>query len=537
MKLAAMFGSSARAIGATVVGAILLVSGAFWVSQQTAPVPDPPTEAAPVTLAEDLAASSEESNVQTVPQGAPEAAAGIEQGPRPAPEIVEDGAQDGAQDGAEDGAEEIAEDVADVAADVIAPALDLVRVEADGSAVIAGLTEPHGTVALLLDGEEVAVSAADSAGNFVVLLTLPPSDVPRALRIELRPQDGDPVAGAETVIVAPIATPIVVAEAVPETDGVPEARTIEAGPVEDGPDASVEVASAPVAGGPSSEPVPEPSPVVVADGADEGTPEPLAFVAEPTEPQADPAPAEEAVARPPPAPVPTAPAPLVPELTADLGPDPSLSARPDLGAAALLEPLPDAAPVQPARPAAPAVVIASADGVRVVQSSGGAPAAQTSVRLDAISYDASGAVTLTGRGPEEARIEVTLNNQPIQLGEIGPGGDWSLQLPDVDPGTYTLAVTELAADGSAASRVETPFLREDPDRIAEVPVADQASGIDVITVQPGFTLWGIAENNFGEGILYVQIFEENRDQIRDPDWIFPGQIFRLPDLERRPARD
>jgi nucleoid-associated protein YgaU len=57
-------------------------------------------------------------------------------------------------------------------------------------------------------------------------------------------------------------------------------------------------------------------------------------------------------------------------------------------------------------------------------------------------------------------------------------------------------------------------------------------GVSVITVQPGFTLWGIAEANFGDGIAYVQIFQENRENIRDPDLIFPGQIFRLPDLPR-----
>ena len=185
----------------------------------------------------------------------------------------------------------------------------------------------------------------------------------------------------------------------------------------------------------------------------------------------------------------------------------------------------------PARALAPAVVIAGPDGLRITQGPGAEPTVQTVIRLDVISYDAQGAVTLAGRGPAAADIQVYINNQPIQLGEIGPNGAWSLQLPDVDPGTYTLSVAELAADGSTTSVVETPFLREDPVRVAETPV-QSASGIEVITVQPGFTLWGMAHDSFGDGILYVQIFEENRDQIRDPDWIFPGQIFRIPDLDQ-----
>jgi nucleoid-associated protein YgaU len=47
-------------------------------------------------------------------------------------------------------------------------------------------------------------------------------------------------------------------------------------------------------------------------------------------------------------------------------------------------------------------------------------------------------------------------------------------------------------------------------------------------VQPGFTLWAIAEANFGDGVRYVQVFEANRDKIRDPNLIYPGQVFTVP---------
>jgi nucleoid-associated protein YgaU len=47
-------------------------------------------------------------------------------------------------------------------------------------------------------------------------------------------------------------------------------------------------------------------------------------------------------------------------------------------------------------------------------------------------------------------------------------------------------------------------------------------------VQPGATLWAIAEEKLGDGVLYVAVFEANRDLIRDPDLIYPGQVFRIP---------
>ena len=29
--------------------------------------------------------------------------------------------------------------------------------------------------------------------------------------------------------------------------------------------------------------------------------------------------------------------------------------------------------------------------------------------------------------------------------------------------------------------------------------------------------------------MYVQVFEANRDKIRDPDLIYPGQVFAVPE--------
>ena len=51
----------------------------------------------------------------------------------------------------------------------------------------------------------------------------------------------------------------------------------------------------------------------------------------------------------------------------------------------------------------------------------------------------------------------------------------------------------------------------------------------MITVQPGNTLWAISRERYGRGILYVQVFDANKDKIRDPNLIYPGQIFDLPD--------
>ena len=101
-------------------------------------------------------------------------------------------------------------------------------------------------------------------------------------------------------------------------------------------------------------------------------------------------------------------------------------------------------------------------------------------------------------------------------------------------GVYTLRVDEVDEDGTVISRSETPFKREEPAALVSSAVSGgtDAPGrppIERITVQPGSTLWAIAREKYGEGIMYVEVFDANRDRIRDPDLIYPGQVFELPD--------
>ena len=50
----------------------------------------------------------------------------------------------------------------------------------------------------------------------------------------------------------------------------------------------------------------------------------------------------------------------------------------------------------------------------------------------------------------------------------------------------------------------------------------------MILVQPGNSLWRISRRFYGEGIMYTLIFKANQNQIDNPDLIYPGQIFEIP---------
>jgi nucleoid-associated protein YgaU len=59
--------------------------------------------------------------------------------------------------------------------------------------------------------------------------------------------------------------------------------------------------------------------------------------------------------------------------------------------------------------------------------------------------------------------------------------------------------------------------------------APPAPRVTLVTVQPGHTLWRLSREHYGEGTRYIRIYSANRAQIRNPDLIYPGQIFAIPD--------
>jgi nucleoid-associated protein YgaU len=49
-----------------------------------------------------------------------------------------------------------------------------------------------------------------------------------------------------------------------------------------------------------------------------------------------------------------------------------------------------------------------------------------------------------------------------------------------------------------------------------------------IIIQPGNNLWNISRVIYGQGLSYTTIYQANKQQIRNPDLIYPGQIFQTP---------
>lgn len=387
-----------------------------------------------------------------------------------------------------------------------APAFDIVRVAPDGQTLIAGRAPGARTVLILVDGVEVGQAEVDGSGKFVAFLDLPSSDAPRVVGLV---SDGDQgrVESPDQVILAPVARVAELPEPEPEPQTVAEAepQPESAAP---GQLAALPDTNTPAATEAPTETVADASPETAAPSA------PL----EVTQAQEAPdAPAPSVLSQ-----VPGIDAPAPGETTL-----PQVEAQSDPNIAATtqtaLTPASDA-------PSTPAVILSTEAGVNVLQTGQAVPELLDQIALDAITYEDAGSVALSGRGIAAEFVRIYLDNQPIITTEIGTDGQWRAELPEVDTGTYTLRVDAVDASGDVISRVESPFRREDPVVLAQA--ADRAEGpsvIKVVTVQPGNTLWAIARDRYGEGPAYVKVFEANRDRIRDPDLIYPGQVFSIPD--------
>ena len=431
------------------------------------PVPAPApavTEPQPVEAAAPAATAAPEPEVAATPAPA------VTEAPEPvaaaAPAPMPDPAADVAAESAP-----AASDPASAVADPVLPGFDVVRVSPEGDAVIAGQAEPGSEIQIRVDEVQAASAMVDAQGKFVALFTLAPSALPRILTLQSVLADGRRLASADSVVLAP---------------------------------------------------TPEPPPVALAEAADPATDaaDPAMDAADPAMDAADPA-------------VDVAD-PAAQTKTAEAAATPAEASTAEAVAAAdsvAAAPAPAAADVAPAVPApAPqAALLLSEGGARVLQAAGGEDIDPRNVTIDAISYSTKGDVQLSGRGQSEGFVRLYLDNEPLMDTEIAPDGTWDGTLPAVAAGQYLLRADQLDAQGEVLSRYETPFQRESPEVLAAAaPGGADAPMAAKITVQPGFTLWGIARQNYGSGVMYVQVYEANKQMIGDPDLIYPGQVFNVP---------
>lgn len=465
--------------------------------------------------------------------------------------------------------------VAAAPAETVVPIFDLVRVEPTGDAVIAGRSEPDAKVEILSGKDIVADGKANDTGSWAIVLADPLKPGAHDLSVRVTGKDGKVASSEQSVAVSvpeggngdvlvvlnQPGSPSTVLQ-VPGLEEA-QAKLADAGvdPAEATSSQQVAAAEAPVAAPtPAVEPPTSASATATATAGNETTPattaEPAApIAAEPTAtPAATPAtveipapPADMLVAAATPALAPAAEEAKPSEpATAQAAPQAAETptAAPADAGAAPADAAPAAAPqAEPA--AAPQAEPAVAPKVEPAATPQAEPVATPAptVTIDAVELENGKSFYAAGSAASGAVIRLYVDDKAVGDTKADKGR-WLYQgKVELAPGKHLVRIDQIGVDGAVIARAEVPFqIAEDglsaPTLASGVGSAQAGAGSageakpaepETLIIRRGDNLWMIAKRLYGKGIRYSTIYQANTDQIRNPDLIYPGQVFVIPE--------
>ena len=527
------------AIIAGVIGLVLL----WWFYPQIRAAVDPQNEGPTVEEAAAPASNDAGSEAEAEPEAGAETGAesdikaesdnppAQDAGSAPDPAAAEAASEETANDSqtAEAGTDTPVEPLSN---SLSAPKFDVVRIEDDGSALIAGQAQGRGHVILSVDGVEQPEARADLTGNgqFVIFAFLQATADQQSLKLHLYAQDGSgPVVSVQTVFVAPApvatsatdSTPAPVEEAVAASESLePEIEVPAETETTDETETDIEIETAPTQTASTEVPADAaPATVILAD--EDGV-----RVLQDRTPSA------------------ANPAVTIDTISYSSNGDVILGGRGQAGNFVRI--YLDNQSIATSK--------ISANGYWTLELSDIEPGIYT-LRVDEL--NATGDVVSRAETPfkreaaeelaelmapetepEEPSVEVpsqSVAEAPIVQADAPPS-DAPEPADDTAPETAVTQV-EVTVQAEVAGLNPQDERSSDGETVAiEAQPADTASVLRspsqkfrVRTVQPGSTLWAIAKESYGAGIEYFKVFEANKERIRDPDLIYPGQVFEIPD--------
>jgi nucleoid-associated protein YgaU len=183
------------------------------------------------------------------------------------------------------------------------------------------------------------------------------------------------------------------------------------------------------------------------------------------------------------------------------------------------------------------------------------------VVVEAVEIEPGGKFHVSGQARPGAALRLYLNDSFITSITAAPDGRFAVTINEgVAPGSYRVRVDEASASGAVRARAEVPFNAPEatasvtaratasrrPDSAATQQPQLAAAGATVLpdsgsppstvvvpkitttTVSRGDSLWRLSQNSYGAGTRYAVIYKANKGQIRNPNLIYPGQVFVLP---------
>ena len=407
----------------------------------------------------------------------------------------------------------------DMTAEPVVPTFDIVRVEPDGSLVVAGTGEANGKIEVLSGEATIATADAGPSGDFVSVLDEPLAPGDYQLQLRSIAPDGTATLSEE---IATVSIPHGASDQLLAMVGKPgEASRILTQPTPEKEAPAQEVASADPAAASAidiAENGETPStPDLPAGSAELSGSAPMVAVAEADQPATDAGP--------------------------DMSADTETDTNTDMGKAA-----PEATETAALAPDAAETATESAE------EPASQPAIEYSIRVDAVEIEDS-TIYVAGAATPGLQVRVLADDAPIGSTKADAGGRFIVEAPvELSVGEHQIAAELLAPGGDeVAMRAVVPFNRPEANRMAAVApasapedgagtVAEPASSASntveqdrltpasgSVIIRKGDTLWEISRRTYGQGVRYTTIYLANQQQIADPNMISPGQVFNVPE--------
>ena len=249
-------------------------------------------------------------------------------------------------------------------------------------------------------------------------------------------------------------------------------------------------------------------------------------------------------------------------------------ARAEMATAAVPAPAPQARD-QASHPLA--AVQAEANAVAAAPAaSPRAPVEEIVPAFDVARIEGTGDAVIAGRAAPGATVELMRNGESLDRVVADQSGLFVMTPPRLPPGNYALTLKSREPDGKetlskqsvavalaeaapgpgavqahadlpsnagdAAGKAAQPAqpglqLAKQQDAAVSTAAAKSDGGPLAAAIPPrkstaivtrGDSLWRISRLTYGEGTRYSLVYRANRDRIRNPDRIYPGQVFVLP---------
>jgi len=144
------------------------------------------------------------------------------------------------------------------------------------------------------------------------------------------------------------------------------------------------------------------------------------------------------------------------------------------------------------------------------------------ITLDFLSYSPSGLIILSGRTISNTEIEILNSTEVLGKTKSDENGVWKFIIKKNDYSNEEISIK---------TKINEEILMLTYDQ-TEIQKRFKKTNFefydDRIVVQKGNSLWRIARKTLGGGVFYTEIYKNNLTKIKNPNLIYPGQVFNIP---------